>query len=174
MEMFRKLYYKLATLLCFISTFVIVFNIESGSTGYAIFCIFVGLVCFGSWSVGKAEIDPDKPIRNILLLLLWSMLGFGITAIGVTALISEKSSHGLLMAFLVIMSMALLIVYLITIIKNLDWFAILSVVLIVVGCVIAGNASGKPVLMVLSLIILAASIVCFVISIIKGILDCRY
>ena len=92
MKTFRKLYYKIVTLFCLISTFILMINLNKSGIGYSCFYLFAGVLCFGSWSVGKEEIDPDKPIRNILLLLAWSLLGFGIMAMGIIALNVETQT----------------------------------------------------------------------------------
>ncbi len=171
MEIFRKLYYKIVTLFCMISTFVISFNTETMGVGYGCFCILVGLLYFGSFSVGKQEIDPDKPIRNILLLLLWSLLGFGIMAMGILAIIGTPENTSVLIMFLVLAGLGFLVAYVISIIRNKDWFAILSVVLVVVGFVIGSYSNGILILQILTLVTFLASIVCFIWSFIKGALD---
>lgn len=65
MEKFRKLYYKLVTLFCLFATFFYVFNMDKRGVGYGCFYIFVRLFSFGSLSIGKKEIDPEKPIGAI-------------------------------------------------------------------------------------------------------------
>ncbi len=170
MEVFRKLYYKLTILSCIIVTFIFMLNAEKGGIGYACLYIFAGLLCFGCWSIGKEQIDPNKVIRNILLLLLWSLLGFGMMAIGVTSIIGNAGDNGLLTGFLTIMFFALIIVYIISIIKNKDIYAIISVALFVIGFVIAMASNGIFILGLLSLILFVVSIGLFIFSIIKGII----
>ena len=133
--------------------------------------MFVGLLCFGSWSIGKEEIDPDKPIRNILLLLMWSLLGFGMMATGIAALIDSVENYTFITVFLALSGMGLIVAYIISIIKNKDLYAIISVVLVVVGFIIGGNSTGRPFLAILTLVTLFASLAFFVVSLIKGLTD---
>lgn len=170
MKIFRKLYYKLVTLLCLVSTFILLINFEKGGIGYGVFYLFTGALCFGSWSVGKEEIDPDKPIRNVLMLLAWSFLGFGIMAMGIVSLnVDPKANNSLLSAFLTMTFLVLIIVYVVAIIKNKDLYAILSVVLFILGCVVAGFSNGIFILGLLSLLIFLSAIVFFILSFIKGV-----
>ena len=171
MEIFRKLYYKIVTLFCMISTFAISFNTETMGIGYGCFCILVGLMYFGSFSVGKEQINPDKPIRNILLLLLWSLLGFGVMSMGILALIGTPENNSLLIAFLVMAGLCFLVAYVISIIKNKDWYAIISIALVVLGFVIGSYSNGMLILQILTLATFLASIVCFILSFIKGLTD---
>ena len=129
MEKFRKLYYKLIVLLCIFATLFYLFDTAKRGVGYAIFYMFTGLLSYGSFAVGKGQIDPDKPIRNILLALGWSIIGFGMMAIGITMLTPrpENASDSLLIMFLAFGLMLFVILYLIHIIKNKQWVAIISV-----------------------------------------------
>ena len=171
MEKFRKLYYKLSILFCFIATFLFLCNVEESGIGYGCFYMFVGLICFGSLSIGKEKIDPDKPIRNILLFLVWSLLGFGMMATGIAALIDGVGNNTLIMIFLFFSGFGLIIAYVISIIKNKDLYAIISIALVVIGCVIGANSTGNMLLSILTLVSLFAAIVFFVISILKGLAD---
>ena len=171
MEMFRKIYYKLMLLVCLVATFAYLFNVEGKGVGYGCFYMLVGLLCFGSWSIGKEEIDPDKPIRNILALLLWSLVGFGMMATGLAALIDSRENATMILVFLTITAIALMIAYVISIIKNKDWYAIISVVLFVGGLVIGGNSTGRPLLAILTLLTLFAALAFFVISLLRGLAD---
>lgn len=171
MRVFRRLYYKFITLFCIFTTFSFVFNMDKAGMGYACFYIFVGLLCFGSLSVGKEEFDPDHPVRNILLLLGWSLLGFGITSMGVLCLIEKPENTSVMTAFLVIAALGLVVAYIVSIIKNKEIYAMISIALLVGGCVLGGNSTGRPVLIVLTLLTLLAAIALFVISLIKGAID---
>ena len=171
MEKFRKIYYKITLIVCMASTFVYLFNVEGSGIGYGCFYMLIGLLCFGSWAIGKETIDPDKPIRNILALLLWSLVGFGMMATGVVALIDGRESETFIMVFLVLTALALMVAYVVSIIKNKDWFAIASVVLFIGGLVLGGNSTGRPVLAVLTLVTLFAALVVFVISMFRGLED---
>lgn len=171
MEMFRKLYYKLVTLICIVATFAFLFNMGENSVVYGCLYMFAGLLCFGSWSIGKEEIDPDQPIRNILLLLLWSMLGFGMVTTGIASLVDGVANYTLITVFLALCGVGLVVAYVISIIKNKDIYAIISVVLFIGGLIIGGNSSGSVILPILTLVTLFAAIVCFVISLIKGLAD---
>lgn len=171
MKIFRKLYYKLMLLACIVATFAFLFNVEGTGIGYGCFYMFVGLLCFGSRSIGKEEVDPDKPIRNILLLLVWSLIGFGMMSTGIAALVDKVENETFIMVFLALSGMGLIVAYVISIIKNKDWYAIISVVLFIGGLVLGGNSTGRPVLAVLTLVTLLAAIVVFVISLIKGLAD---
>ena len=142
-----------------ISTFAISFNTETMGIGYGCFCILVGLMYFGSFSVGKEEIDPDKPIRNILLLLLWSLLGFGVMSMGILALIGTPENNSLLIAFLVMAGLGFLVAY------------VISIALVVLGFVIGSYSNGMLILQILTLATFLASIVCFILSFIKGLTD---
>lgn len=168
MTMFRKLYYKLVTLFCMIACFFLMFENDNAVVFKGCFCIFVGFLSFGSWAIGRETIDPDKPLRNILMLLVWSLVGFGIMTIGISLLVDERSNSSVILMFLVLGFFALIIAYLISIIKNKDWYAILSIVLFIGGLVVGGFANGIFIVGLLSLLILAAAIGCFVYSIIKG------
>ena len=158
-------------LICMIATFAFLFNIEADGIGYGIFYMFVGLLCFGSWSIGKEEIDPDKPLRNILALLVWSFIGFGMTATGIAALVSTQENHTFIQVFLALTGIGLIIAYIISIIKNKDFLAIASVVLFIGGLVLGGNSTGRPVLAVLTLVTLFVALALFVFSLFKGSLD---
>ena len=171
MEKFRKLYYKLATIFCMVVTFVYIFNTEAEGVGNACLYIFSSMVCFGALSVGKERIDPKKPIRNVLLYLGWSILGFGMMCMGIVALTDHPEKDALLAGFLVMLGFGLVIVYLISIIMNKDWWAIISVALFVGGFVAASNSNGDFVFGLFSLIIVALAIAAFVISIIRGIAE---
>jgi hypothetical protein len=133
--------------------------------------MFVGLLCFGSWSIGKEKVDPDQPIRNILLLLVWSILGFAMVTTGIASLIDGVGNNTLITVFLVLAGIGLVVAYIISIIKNKDIYAIISVVLFIGGLVIGGNSTGSVILPILTLITLFAALVCFVISLIKGLSD---
>ena len=165
---FRKLYYKIVTLICLVSTFVFVFSMDKTGVGYGCFYIIVGLLSFGSLSIGKEEFDADKPIRNILLLLAWSLLGFSIMAMGIMALIEMNPDESIMTVFLVLAGLGLIVVYIISIIKNKDYFAILSILLVVAGFVCGGLSGDIMILRILTLVLLAGSLVSFVVSIIKG------
>ena len=167
MTMFRKLYYKLVTLFCMIASFFLMFDNEEVVIFKGCFCIFVGFLSFGSWAIGKETINPDKPLRNILMLLLWSLIGFGIMTIGISLLVDERGNSSVILMFLVLGFFAFIITYLITIIKNKDWFAILSIVLFIAGLAFGGIGNDVIVFRPLCLITLAAAIGCFVYSIIK-------
>ena len=171
MENFRKLYYKLAILFCFAATFVFMCNVDESGIGYGCFYMFVGLICFGSLSIGKEKIDTDKTIRNILLFFVWSLLGFGMMATGIAALIDGVGNHTLIMVFLFLSGFGLIIAYVISIFKNKDIYAIISLGLVVLTCVIGANSTGNPFLSVLTLITLFAAIGVFVFSIFKGLQD---
>ena len=88
--------------------------------------------------------------------------------IGISLLVDERSNSSVILMFLVLGFFALIITYLISIIKNKDWYAILSVVLFIVGLVVGGFSNGIFIVGLLSLLILAAAIGCFIYSIIKG------
>ena len=168
MKSFRRLYYKLSTLFCIVATFVYLLNMDKGGVGYAILYMFAGFLCFGSLSIGKEDIDPEKPIRNILLFLAWSLLAFGITSMGIAALIEKSKDQGLLTAFLVLAAMGLMVVYVLTIILTLDWFAIISVALLVGGMVLGAHSNGVVILGILTILILLGSAATFVLSLIYG------
>lgn len=168
MNKFRKLYNKLTILFCLITTFVFMLNEEKGGVGFACLYIFAGLLCFGVWSIGREHIDPDKVIRTLLLLFLWSMLGFGMMAIGITSLIGTAGDNGLISAFLIVTFFVLIGVYVYTIIRNKDIFGIISVVLFVAGFIIAMFSNGIVIVGVLSLILFVVSIGLFLFSLIKG------
>ena len=170
MEIFRKIYYKAVTLICIISMFVILFNMENVGIAQGVFCIISGLLCFGSWSVGKEEIDPDKPIRNILKLMVWSLIGFGTMSMGISFLINDTENNSVTAMFLILTAFALIIAYIISIIKNKDVYAILSVVLFIVGCVVGGISNGIFIVGFLSMLLLLAALGCFVFSLIKEII----
>ena len=164
---FRKLYYKIATLICLFSTLGYIFNVESKGVGYACFYIFAGLLSFGSLSIGKENIDYNKTVRNVLMYLAWSMLGFGMMAVGISAL-NEKLEYSDIAFFFVLMAcLALIIIYVVTIFKNLEIYAIASLVLTIGGFALAANSNGIFILGFLSLLILLAAIVFFVLSIFK-------
>lgn len=171
METFRKLYNKLTILFCLITTFIFMINSEAGGIGYACLYIFAGLLCFGVWSIGRKEIDPEKIIRTILLLLLWSMLGFGMMAIGVASLIGNAGDNGLVSAFLILTFFALIGAYVYTIIKNKDLFGIISVSLFVGGVIAGIFSEGIFFVQLLSLLLFVASIGFFVVSLFKGTID---
>lgn len=169
MEKFRKLYYKLVTLFCLFATFFYLFSMDKRGVGYGCFYIFVGLLSFGSLSIGKEEIDPDKPIRNILFFLAWSLLGFGIMSMGILAMRQKADNESLMTAFLVLAGLGLMVAYIISIIKFKDWYAIISVALVVLGFFIGAKSNGMVILAILTLLTFLASIVFFVLSIIKGV-----
>ena len=172
METFRKIYNKLTILFCLIITFVFMVNMEEGGIGYACLYIFAGLVCFGAWSIGREQIDPKKLIRSILLLFLWSLLGFGMMAIGVACIIADKAgNNGLVTGFLIVTFFALILAYVYNIIRNKDWFAIASVVLFIIGFIIAAESGGVFIIGFFSLLIFLAAIASFVISLIRGIME---
>ncbi len=171
MEKFRKLYYKIVTLFCVIATFAMAVNSDSMGVVKACLCIFVGVLYFGSFAVGKENIDPDKPIRNVLLLLLWSLLGFGMMSLGITAIYDPTKDNWLLLAFLILASMGFAVAYVVSIIRNKDEFAIASVGLVVVGFIIGFISNGILVLQILTLLAFAASIGCFLYSFIKNLQD---
>ncbi len=169
MSLFRKYYYKIITLFCTISMFSLVFNAE-GSSGIFVgcFCIITGLLSFGSWSIGKEEIDPEKPIRNIFALLLWSLLGFGIMSLGISFLVSDMEKHSMTIVFLVFAGFGLAISYFISIFKNKDYYAIASIALCVAGFVAGGLSGEILILRILTILLLLSSIVCFVLSMLFG------
>ncbi len=170
MNMFRKLYYKLTTLFCFFATFSALFNLEEAGIGYACLYIFVGVLCFGTLPVGKREFNPKKPVRNILLLLVWALLGFGIMAVGIACLIDKPENISVLSLFLILPGFGLLIAYIVSIIITKDLFAILSVVLAIGGILLGSYSNGALLLQILTLLMLFSALACFVISVIKGII----
>lgn len=151
--------------------FIILFNSEDIGIAAGSFCILTGLLCFGSWSIGKEQIDPEKPIRNIFKLLLWSLIGFGIMYIGISCLINDAENNSVTIMFLVLAALGLIVSYIISIIKNKDIYAIISVALFVIGCVVGGLSNGIFILQLLTLLIFAAAIVCFILSMIKGLAE---
>ncbi len=169
MRKFRKLYYKLIILLCIFATFFFLFDVEKRGTGYAIFFMFVGLLSFGSFAVGKGEIDPDKPIRNILTALGWSLIGFGMMALGIVMLTphEENSNDSLIIMFLALGLMLFIVLYLIHIIKHKQWMAIISVGVFILGAVIIGVSQGIDIIGILGLLIVFASFGLFIYSLIK-------
>ena len=175
MRKFRKLYYKLIILLCIFATFFFVFDVEKRGVGYAIFYMFVGLLSFGSFAVGKEEIDPDKPIRNILLALGWALIGFGMMALGMVMLTPrpENANNSLIIMFLALALMAFIVFYLIHIIKNKQWIAIISVGVFILGAVLIGVGQSINVFIVdiLGLLTVFASFGLFIYSIIKEALE---
>ncbi len=171
MEVFRKLYNKLTILFCIITTFIFLINGENGGVGYACLYIFAGLLCFGVWSIGRENINPEKIIRNIFVLLLWSMLGFGMMAIGIISLGDNSGNNSALSAFLTITFFALVGVYIYVIIKNKDLFCIISVSLFIGGFIAGMLSEGIFIVQLLSLLMFVASIVFFVISFFKGTID---
>lgn len=171
MTVFRKLYYKIVTLFCIFTTFSFVFNMERVGIGAACFYIFSGILCFGALSIGKEEFNPDRPVGNILLLLGWSLLGFEITSMGILCLIEKPENTSVMTAFLVIAALGLLVAYLVSIIKNKELYAILSIPLLIGGGLLAGLSTGKPVLAVLSILIILGALALFVYSLIKTALD---
>ena len=128
-------------------------------------------MCFGALSIGREEFNPDRPVGNILLLLGWSLLGFEITAMGILCLIEKPENTSVMTAFLVLAALGLLVAYLVSIIMNKELFAILSIPVLVGGCLLAGISTGKPVLAVLSIIIILAALALFVFSLVKTALD---
>ena len=171
MNVFRKFYYKILILFALASTFSFLFNGDSVGIGFGCFYVFTGILCFGALSIGRAEIDPEKIIRNILLFLLWALLGFGIMAMGIVALMGSEQTKDMLTMFLIFPGFALTIVYLISIIKNKEWFAIASVALVIGGFVLGANSNGIFILQLLTIVLLAAAVVLFVFSIFKGLAD---
>ena len=175
MQAFRKLYYKLIVLLCIFATLFYVFDTEKRGVGYAIFYMFVGLLSYGSFAVGKGEIDPDKPIRNILLALGWALIGFGMMALGIVMLTPrpENANDSLIIMFLALGLMLFIILYLIHIIKNKQWLAIISVGVFIVGAVLLGFGQSINVMFVdiLGLLVVFASFGLFIFSIIKEALE---
>ena len=171
MRVFRRLYYKIVTLACIIALFYAVFNTDNVGVGYALAYMLIGFLCFGSWSIGKEKFDPEKPIRNFLLLLGWSLIGFGITFIGIMSLMETearpRSSEALIVVF-TIAGFALIIAYIVSIIKNGDWLAILSIVLLVGGCFMGSLGNKYIIFRPLTLIAIFAALACFVLSLIKG------
>ena len=168
MRKFRRLYYKISTLFCLVATFMFLFNMDQTGVGYGCVYILAGLVSFGSWSIGKEEIDPEKPIRNIFVLLVWSLLGFGMMAMGITTLKGKANDESLMTMFLVLTGLGLCIAYVVSIIKNKDIYAILSIVLIILTCFLGTKSTGKDFLAILTLLCLFASAACFLFSFIKG------
>ena len=168
-KFFRRLYYKLATLFCIVATFVYLLNMDKGGIGYAILYMFAGFVCFGSLSIGKEDLDPEKPIRNVLLFLGWSLIAFGIIAMGIASLIhTDEENTSLLTAFLVLAGLGLIIIYVLTIILTLDWFAILSVALLVGGMVLGAYSNGIVILGILTILMLIGSAASFLLSLLYG------
>ena len=152
-----------------IATFVSVFNGDKTGVGFGCFYIVAGLLSFGSLSIGKERINPEKPIRNILFFLMWSLLGFSMMAIGIASLRNKSGDNSLLTMFLVLIGFALIIVYIISIIKNKDWFAILSVGLFALGIFLGVKSNnGMLILQILTLLTLLAAAVSFVISFFKS------
>ena len=178
MSRFRKLYYKLIILLCIFATFFFLFSVEERGVGYAIFFMFTGLLSFGSFAVGKGEMDPDKPIRNILLALGWSRVGFGMMAMGIVMLTPrpENANDSLIVMFLALGLMLFIILYIIHIIKNKQWIAIISVGVFIVGAIIIGFSQSiigvfRIIIGVLGLLTVLASFGLFIWSLIKEAID---
>ena len=175
MRKFRKLYYKLIILLCIFATLFYVFDTEKRGVGYAIFYMFTGLLSYGSFAVGKGEMDPDKPIRNILTALGWAIIGFGMMALGIVMLTPrpENANDSLVIMFLVFGLMLFIILYIIHIIKNKQWMAIISVGVFIVGAVILGFGQSINVFIVdmLGLLTVFASFGLFIYSLIKDAID---
>lgn len=175
MRKFRNLYYKLIVLLCIFATLFYVFDVEKRGVGYAIFYMFVGLLSYGSFAVGKGEMDPDKPIRNILTALGWSLVGFGMMALGIVMLTPRdpNANDSLIIMFLALGLMLFIILYLIHIIKNKQWMAIISVGVFILGAVVLGLGQYINVMIVdiLGLLIVLASFGLFIYSLIKEAID---
>ena len=178
MRKFRKLYYKLIVLLCIFATFFFLFGVEKRGVGYAVFYMFVGLLSFGSFAVGKGEMDPDKPIRNILTALGWSLVGFGMMALGITMLKErpENANDSLIIMFLALGLMLFIVLYVIHIIKHKQWLAIISLGVFIVGAVFIGFGQGITgafgfILDLLGLLTVLASFGLFVFSLIKDAID---
>ncbi len=167
METFRKFYYKLVTLFCIITTFVFMLDTEASGIGYGCLYIIAGLLCFGAWSIGREQIDPEKFVRTLLLLLAWSMLGFSMMAIGITALLGG-GENGLILAFLVIMLLVLVVVYIISIIKNKEIYAIISILLFAVAFTIGCLNTGIFIVELFMFILFIAAFGFFIFSLIKS------
>ena len=175
MRKFRNLYYKLIILLCIFATLFFLFDSEKRGVGYAVFYMFVGLLSYGSFAVGKGEMDPDKPIRNILTALGWAIIGFGMMALGIVMLTprQENSNDSLIIMFLALGLMLFIILYLVHIIKNKQWMAIISVGVFILGAVIIGVGQSINIFVVdiLGLLTVVASLGLFIFSIIKEAID---
>ncbi len=178
MRKFRNLYYKLIILLCIFATFFFLFDVEKRGVGYSVFYMFVGLLSFGSFAVGKGEIDPDKPIRNILTALGWSLVGFGMMALGITMLKErpENANDSLIIMFLALGLMLFIVLYIIHIIKHKQWLAIISLGVFIVGAVFIGFGQGTTgafgfILDLLGLLTVLASFGLFIFSLIKDAIE---
>ena len=167
MGTFRKLYYKFAILFCMFAMFGLLADVSSAGILYGVFCIFVGIVCFGALPVGKENFDTEKPIRNIFAYLMWSLLGFGITATGISFIAGGKQDESLITAAFAVSGMILIVLYIINIIKNKDIFGILSILLLIGACCLGPVAGGILILQILTIIILVAALGCFLISLFK-------
>lgn len=173
MRKFRNLYYKLIVLLCIFATLFYLFDAAKRGVGYAIFYMFVGLLSYGSFAVGKGEMDPDKPIRNILTALGWALIGFGMMALGIVMLTPRdaNSNDSFIIMFLALALMLFIILYLIHIIKNKQWMATISVGVFILGAVIVGFGQGIAIIGILGLLIVLASFGLFIYSLIKETID---
>ena len=171
MRVFRKLYYKLTTLFCFFAMFGFLFNMDSAGPVFGALYILIGMLSFGALSIGKRDFDPEKPVRNILLYFAWSLLGFSIMATGIATLLADKADASDPTMFLLLPGFGLFIAYIVTIFVTKDWLAILAVLLAIGGFVIGFNSNGVLVLQILTLVTLGAAILCFILSLFKGLLD---
>ena len=117
MRTFRKLYYKFAILFTMFAMFGLLTNMSELGVLYGCICMLSGIVCFGALAIGKEDFDTEKPVRNVFAYLMWSLLGFGITATGITIVNGTMQDDSLLTAALVVSGFALIIVYIINIIK---------------------------------------------------------
>ena len=150
MKLFRKLYYKFAILFCMFAMIGLLVNMSEVGYVYGPFCIFVGVICFGALPIGKEHFDTEKPIRNVFMYLMWSLLGFGITAMGISLVIGDGLNESLVTAALAVSGMILIILYVINIIKNKDIFAILAIVLVIGGCWLGTVAHNSLILKILT------------------------
>ena len=90
---------------------------------------------------------------------------------GILALIGTPENNSVLIMFLVMAGLGFLIAYVISVIKNKDWYAIISIALVILGFVIGSYSNGILILQILTLATFLASIVCFILSFIKGLND---
>ena len=131
--------------------------------------MFAGVICFGSLSVGKEMIDPEKTIRNILQFFVWALLGFGMMSVGIANILGRGDEDSLMLGFMIgFVGLGLLIAYVVSIIKTKDYYAIASVALVVIGFVLGANSNGIFILGLLTMLCLLAALVLFVVSLLKG------
>ena len=139
---------------------------------FGCFFVFAGVICFGSLSIGKEMIDPEKTIRNILQFFVWALLGFGMMSVGIANILGRGDEDSLMLGFMIgFVGLGLLIAYVVSIIKTKDYYAIASVALVVIGFVLGANSNGIFILGVLTMLCLLAALVLFVVSLLKGMIS---